>query len=128
MNKYSNVIRVGSTGHKVLVFRNNAMTDVEEFQILFCDVEPEKGELTYDTNTVAAKLFEKTPLTSNIHISSRRFITEEELSLMEERGVEVVIIERITCYKRDTLCNPAKATSGGCIGCTEFERWKKKNK
>lgn len=128
MGKYSNVIRVESTGRKVSIAHDGALVDVEEFKVISCDVEPEKGTLIYDVNAAAAKFSEhcgmKTPTTGsvNVQIGSRRFVTEQELGLMKKKNVKVIISERLTCSRRNTSCEPKKAPSGGCAGCEELTR------
>ncbi len=127
MNKYSNVIRVVSTGHEFSVLWQGVMIDVEQFLILSCDIDPEKGMLTYDVNLAARKLafqagIKFPPASKNVHISSLSLVTELELELMKERGVDVIVDKKLVCHRRIASCDPAKDPAGGCAGCRELRR------
>ena len=127
MSEYSNIIRVVSTGYEPSVLWRDILIDVEEFIVLSCDVEKEKGILTYDTNLAARRLTSEAGITlpstsEDIHIGSMPLVTELELELMEERGVKIIIEKKLKCHRRDIPCDPKKVPAGNCAGCKEFKR------
>jgi len=133
--KHSNAILVESTGREISVLWRGVFIDVEEFHIISCDVDREKGVLVYDTNieealSAAQDGAKIIPLFSQkTHIGSQPTVTELELELMGERGVAVAISRRAMCYKKDIPCDQSKAPPGNCAGCKELRReFKRENR
>lgn len=94
---FLNAIWVRLTGCGSSVFRDGIFFDVDEYEVLFCSVNPKKGKLVYETSFVAANLFTangiRVPLENRKrHISALHFLTDEELNLMKRKGVNVVIL------------------------------------